>query len=152
MTRRSRFFTGVVFLSPAVFLIWHRFVKAPYSSLLREAVSAVWRGVEPVGVNIPSSIDNVVPFLVLMLATPGVGPGRRMRGLACGIGILLIAHILVAVFTTRWVSNPVPSQLDFFLSLLSSTVMVALPFLIWVVLTWQELKALVVAAPDQKSQ
>lgn len=152
MTRRLRFLVGVIVLSPVVFLLWGSFVRVPYSSLLRETVAALWRQVEPAQVNVPSSVDNTVPLIVLMLATPGIAMGKRIRSLAYGIGILVLAHVLVVLFTTKWVSDPAPTQLDFFLSLLSSTVMVALPFLVWVVLSWQELRALVAAAPDPKPQ
>lgn len=146
MTRRIRFLVSVVLLSPAVFFLWSSLLREHYYSALEEIVGLVWQEVGPANVSIPSSVDNMVPLLVLMLATPAVPVWRRLRGLAYGVGILLVAHILVVIFTTSWVSETAPSQLDFFLSLLASTTMVALPFLIWVVLSWDQVKTLVLRA------
>jgi hypothetical protein len=86
----------------------------------------------------------MVALLVLMFATPGVPIRTRLRNSAYGIGVAVIAHVLVVDFTTKWLSNPAPAQFDFFLSLLSSTGMMALPLLVWLVFCWDKAQVLVI--------
>ena len=152
MSRKVRFLLGVVIFSPLVFLLWQFGLKAGYFTGLRATMCFLQPGLTPGTVAIPESVSNIVPFLVLMLATPMVPVWDRVRKLVWGIGILAGLHLLAVAFTTHWVSHPAPSTAGFFLSLLSSTVMVAAPFVLWLALDWAFLRLLVFGRATPKKR
>jgi len=71
---------------------------------------------------------NFVPFVALLLVTPGLAIGRRLGGLAAGLGIISISHValnLTALMT------PGPS-IPVLAALLSDT----FPFLVWFIVAY----------------
>jgi len=82
-----------------------------------EGVRPVWR----------ERYINYVPFVSLMLLTPGVSWRRRLSGLAIGLVVILFAHIGM-----NWLSFAIRGRGPFprFLAVFSD----ALPFFIWAAL------------------
>ena len=71
---------------------------------------------------------NWVPFVGLMLVTPGLAWRRRAVGLFGGLGLLFVGHL--ALNLTERVHKA--AQLPFVPSLLSD----ALPFVLWILFAW----------------
>ena len=76
---------------------------------------------------------SFVPFIALMLITPGLSWGRRFGGLAAGILFIFLSHVLLAYWA--WVSfernGEVPSSMDdFFPGMLAVD---AFPFVVWAI-------------------
>lgn len=80
-------------------------------------------------------VNNLPPFVILVLATSGLGVLRRLKVLGIGTGILVVCHavfiVLVYVLAERIEQAPVwPVALGKFL--------LTLPFLLWIVLAYWE--------------
>lgn len=132
MGSKLRFFLGIVILSPALFVVWELWAREPYIAFLKRIGSVFFLDIGPEGTVVPVSVSNVVPFLVLMLATPGIPGLRRVKRVCLGVAVLLPFHLASVLFFTHWMRNPAPSSLRMFASLLVSGVMMALPFALWV--------------------
>ena len=76
---------------------------------------------------------SVVPFLVLMLVTPGLAGRRRLGGILLGIPLLFLGHVaLVAVEALA--HGPRRSTADSFSTLLPAALFAdALPFALWAI-------------------
>ena len=77
---------------------------------------------------------NFIPFLGLMLVTPGLGFVRRFVGLAVGMVLIFLSHVLLAYWA--WASferdgQAADSMAQFFPGLLMAD---AFPFIIWAVI------------------
>ena len=68
---------------------------------------------------------NWVPFVGLVLVTPGLALRRRAIGLFAGLGLLFVSHLMLNL-TERW--QPGRS-----LPVVASLISDALPFVIWIV-------------------
>ena len=71
---------------------------------------------------------NWVPFVGLMLVTPGLAWRRRAGGLVAGLALLFVGHL--ALNLTERVHKA--AQLPFVPALVSD----ALPFLLWILFAW----------------
>ena len=76
---------------------------------------------------------NVVPFIALVLATPGLGMKRILRVLATGFAILAAGHIVYLVLIVLFAGNiakasQVPTAV--------AQAFLTLPFLLWIVLAY----------------
>ena len=85
-------------------------------------------------------VANVAPFVALVLATPRLKLGRRLRIIGIGTGLIFISHVATVVI--RLVGRgPVMGRTP-----LSTTIgfaSITLPFLLWIVLAyWGELMAI----------
>jgi len=68
---------------------------------------------------------NIVPFLVLVLLTPRLSPVRRWGGLAAGLGVLFVFHMIFHAIGQAYrgrIPLPVTQLSD------------ALPFVLWLVI------------------
>lgn len=81
---------------------------------------------------------NFVPFVGLVLVTPGLAWKRRFTGLAAGLGALFVGHL--ALNLTERVHRG--GHLPFVPSLVSD----ALPFLLWILVAYPVLSTWFVAA------
>ena len=78
---------------------------------------------------------NFVPFVGLMLVTPGLTLRRRGLGLAAGLGLIFVAHLALNLTELLQPGEHLP----FVPSLISDTA----PFLLWVILAYPALKRFV---------
>lgn len=93
---------------------------------------------------VKSHYMNLVPFLSLILAVPGLGWKKRLFGLAAG-GLLLVAwHVLFTLglnhFQAKWGG---PTREFFRLYIPAVSVNSAVPVIIWALVAWKGVKELV---------
>lgn len=85
-------------------------------------------------------VNNLPPFVILVLATPGLRIGRRIRALSIGSGILAATHVVFVAAAYRYADfaaehAEVPQALGKFL--------LTLPFVLWIALAyWDKAVAL----------
>lgn len=77
---------------------------------------------------------NFIPFIGLMLVTPGLGFRRRFVGLGVGVVLIFLSHVLLAYWA--WASfardgQAADSMAQFFPGLLMAD---AFPFIVWAVI------------------
>jgi|GEM_PF-3233378 len=142
MGRRLTFLLGVLALSVGLFFAWELWVKKPYISFLGAVAGFFLRGGSAGSPVVPVSVSNVVPFLALMLATPGMSAARRLKSTLVGMAIFLVLHLGAVFFYTYWMTHPYPSAAAMLGSLLMSAVQVALPFVVWFVFARTEIRTL----------
>jgi len=87
-----------------------------------------WLGFEGVQTPVRARYINFIPFLALMILTPGLSTRRRLGGTAIGLLILFSMHIAVNL-----TANPVTLRLPRWVSLSLD----AAPFVLWVVIANQ---------------
>jgi hypothetical protein len=85
--------------------------------------------------HIASIVNNLPPFLVLVLASPGIGWRRMTRAIAIGLPVLIAGQVFFVVYAFRFAiqisENPqVPTAFGLFL--------MTLPFMLWIVLVYWE--------------
>ncbi len=85
--------------------------------------------------HIASIVNNLPPFLMLVLASPGIGWRRILKAMAIGLPVLMAGQVLFIVYAFRFAiqisENPeVPTAFGLFL--------MTLPFMLWIVLVYWE--------------
>lgn len=106
-------------------------------------------GVERTLPGLGAVVANIASFTALVLATTGLGVGRRARILATGLAILIGTHVAFILFVFLMESAEI--------SMAIGQLLVTLPFLLWIVLAyWDKLSAYLVdtdqATPGQSPQ
>lgn len=80
---------------------------------------------------VPHRFINYVPFLALMLITPGLSPLRRSLGTLLGCGVIFLGHVAFVAASiaayARWGETPEAVARLFPMLLLCD----ALPFVLW---------------------
>lgn len=87
-------------------------------------------------------VSNLPSFFIVVLATPRLHMGRRIRALAIGLSVLAVGHVvfIVMAFTLTGPADRVSEAVGTFL--------LTLPFLLWLALVyWNELGALINPSP-----
>lgn len=91
-------------------------------------------------------VNNVPPFVLLVLATPGLALKRRVKVLAAGIGILMMTHVGFVTVAFAF-AEAVSDHQELAVAL--GKFLVTLPFILWIVLAyWERLAALLNEEPD----
>ena len=123
--------TALSLLLTALWLAWG---QAAYEAFFAEAARPLLRAL---GVHaLPDSparrrFVSFVPFLVLMLATPGLAWRRRLGGILLGIPLLFLGHVgLVAVEALSHGAHR-PGSDSFSVLLPAALFADALPFALW---------------------
>jgi hypothetical protein len=100
-------------------------------------------------IQISRFMNNISPFIALVLASPGVAFLRRLKILAAGTAILILGQIIFLVsafvFAQRIQEAPqIPTAFGLFL--------MTLPFMLWIVMVyWERLgEYMVDAMPDEE--
>ena len=75
-------------------------------------------------------VNNVAPFLALVLATPGLKALRRLKVASLGTAILVISHVSFIVFAFKMGPSKVGVAIGKFC--------ITLPFILWIVLAYWE--------------
>ena len=78
---------------------------------------------------------NVVPFTALVLVTPGIERSRRFLGLLLGLFALVISHLALNLTSLVQPGPAMPSA--------SSLLSDALPFLVWIIVAFPEIRGLI---------
>jgi hypothetical protein len=81
---------------------------------------------------------NYIPFVGLVLATPGLGISRRLRGLAVGVIVIFVSHLLFNLTATR--------ENGFQLNEATAVLSDALPIVLWALIARDTLVRLGVRA------
>jgi len=103
-----------------------------------------------------TGIYSAVILISAILASPA-SARRKALGVAWGVPVVTAVNIArIAVLVV--IGRDHREYLEFFhgylwqVTIILTVVMVALPFLVWLVLSWEEMRALVVAAPGPTSK
>ena len=120
---------GLIFFGVAGFgtLWWETGGREAYGRLfiwLAERIFGLF-GFDDVLLGARERFINLVPFLALMAATPGLSARRRFGGAAAGVMALFVAH-LVASFMVGW-----RSQVLITFPLAIAVVLDVLPLVLW---------------------
>lgn len=122
---------GFVLVTIALTWFWEEGGRGLYGRFLRNVAPPIYDvfgfGDARVGAFRQRYI-NWIPFVGLMLVTPGLAHSRRAGGLAGGLFLLFVGHL--ALNLTERVHKA--AHLPFVPSLLSD----ALPFLLWILFAW----------------
>jgi hypothetical protein len=120
-----------VVISIGLTWIWHESVRALYGQLFTSVAlklhGALDLGHAPIA-GLRQRYVNFVPFVALLLVTPGLALRRRLTGLCVGIFTISISHLAVNLTALM---TPGPS-IPVLVALLSDT----FPFLIWFIVAF----------------
>jgi hypothetical protein len=121
----------------------------PGSILNTDTTMVLGSGENKYPIHISRFMNNISPFIALVLASPSVAFRRRLKILASGTAILILGQIVFLVsafvFARRIQDAPqIPTAFGLFL--------MTLPFMLWIVLLyWEKLgEYLADAFPDEK--
>jgi hypothetical protein len=116
----------VALTAPLVWL-WRAGGLSAYHALFAPLASAIygWLGCEGIATPARDRYINFVPFLTLMLLTPGLRARRRIGGIALGLALLFALHVAVNATADRDTQR---------LSALASLILDAAPFALWIAL------------------
>ncbi|MBB82656.1 MAG: hypothetical protein CL931_02440 [Deltaproteobacteria bacterium] len=129
--KRALLVLGFVAITIALTFLWEESGRVTYGRFLKAVAPPIYDlfGVGDARVGaFRQRYINWVPFVGLMLVTPGLAWRRRLGGLAGGLVLLFAGHL--ALNLTERVHKA--AQLPFVPSLVSD----ALPFLLWVLFAW----------------
>lgn len=120
-----------VIVTMALTFFWEEFGKLNYGRFLKTVAPTIydWIGFGDARVGaMRQRYINWIPFVGLIVVTPGLLFRRRALGLAAGLLALFAGHLTLNL--TERVDNAI--HLPFVPSLVSD----ALPFLLWIVVAW----------------
>ena len=142
MSERLKFLGKFLLFGTLIFVLFYLFGYSYYYQLIRKIVFAIYRPTVPAGLplNTPISITystrfyNIVPFLALILATPGIKLFKRLKLMGLGLIIIFLVHLLfIAIGHTYSYENP--SLLQIHLTAVWEAIgQVAFPLLLWLIL------------------
>jgi hypothetical protein len=143
-----------VLLSVPLTWAWLEWGRAPYAQLivafkgpLLDALGIAAAGRGPTGTRYLS----FVPFLVLMLITPGLSDRRRTLGTLVGFALIVLSHVVLAVVVDHaYATNRRNSRAiaEMFPAMLAAD---ALPFLVWAVVAGPWLRSAFARKPDSEA-
>ncbi len=122
---------GFVVITIALTWVWEEGGRHFYGRFLKTVAPTIydWIGFGDARVGaMRQRYINWIPFVGLMLVTPGLALRRRAIGLGGGLGLLFVGHL--ALNLTERMHKA--SHLPFVPSLLSD----AVPFLLWILFAW----------------
>ncbi|MFK7898179.1 MAG: hypothetical protein AB8G23_20270 [Myxococcota bacterium] len=122
---------GFAVITVALTWFWTEWGRQAYGQFLRAVAPTIydWIGFGDARVGaFRQRYINFIPFVGLVLVTPGLPAKRRAAGLCLGLFALFVGHLGLNL-TERMQPG---SHLPFVPSLISD----ALPFVLWVVIAW----------------
>lgn len=144
MRRALQIIVAFVIVTIALTWVWEEGGRQLYGRFLKTVVppiyDAIGFGDARVGAMRQRYI-NWIPFVGLMLVTPGLAAKRRTTGLAAGIALLFVGHL--ALNLTQ------PSGTGGRLPIVSSMLSDALPFVLWILFAWPVVSSWFAAALEQ---
>ena len=142
----SSFLIKFVVFSTALYLIWTLIAPAYFSTILK--ITAAYFKLIGIEVSLNPTPDFlyyqgirscIPPFIALVLATPGIKWKKMASLIALGIPILFLFRIILQISYVYLQIPPVSEFYGIFVIFLSGTCRVALPFLLWLSLTYKQL-------------
>lgn len=131
MRRAIAVVLGFLVVTIALTWFWEESGRLLYGRFLRNVAPPIYDAIGFDGARVGAFRQryiNWVPFVGLMVATPGLSWRRRLGGLAGGLFLLFAGHL--ALNLTERVHKA--AQLPFVPSLVSD----ALPFVLWILFAW----------------
>ena len=132
-------------LSVALTALWLAWGESAYQAFFAESARPLLRAL---GVHaLPDSparrrFVSFVPFLVLMLVTPGLAWRRRLGGILLGIPLIFLGHVALVAVEALSPTARRPTS-DSFSTLLPAALFAdALPFLLWALFAADALRGL----------
>lgn len=123
--------------------VWVSWAQEAYTGLLATIAGPVLEIVGVGGVAESPAVKrfvNYVPFLVLMLITPGLSWRRRLVGTAVGLPVLFLGHVGLVAIEGFAQTDSRPTQ-DVFSTVLPAALLAdALPFILWAVVAQRVLR------------
>ena len=136
MGKKSRLALELIALTVPLTWLWVAWGQAAYEAAFAEVAEPLLR---PLGITAVAESPaqkrfvNYVPFLVLMLVTPGLPPARRAGGILLGVPLIFLCHVglvAVEVFShTRYR----PTQDSFSTVFPAAMFADAFPFILWAI-------------------
>ena len=135
--------------STILYLIWIPFAPAYFSAILK--ITAAYFNLVGIEVSLNPTPDFlysqgirscIPPFIALVLATPKIKWKQESFLFALGIPILFFFRVILQISYIYLYIPPPPGEFyALFVIFLSGTCRVALPFLLWISLTYKQLLA-----------
>ena len=145
MPRLLKFFLILIGISLPLFYLWMEWGQTTYQRLVGAVVVPLAKELGEEKLNlfvVKGHLMNVIPFVALILSTPGLGWKRRLLGLTAGLLILFGWHLLFGLvlnhYQTLWGHNRKFYQL--FIPAIS--VNSAVPVILWLAVAWKGVKDL----------
>ena len=131
MKRASLVVLGFIFISIGLTWFWNEWARAGYAQLLNAVAPPIYEligfGDARVGA-LRERYINFVPFVSLLLVTPGLTLRRRTIGLALGLFFIFVCHLALNLTELLQPGRALP--------VVPSIVSDALPFLVWIVVAY----------------
>jgi hypothetical protein len=122
--------------------VWHEWLRALYGSFFAAVAPPIYGAIgfedAPVFAQRLRYI-NFVPFLGLVLVTPGLSLRRRLLGLAAGLVVIFLGHL---VLNLTIAAQPIVSMV------VSDT----FPFFVWIVVAYPALVRFLPRPPDRDDE
>ena len=122
---------GFVAISIVLTWVWSEWVRDGYAQLFAAVAGPVYRALgfdsAPILARRLRYI-NFVPFLALVLVTPGIGLRRRAIGTVAGVFVIFFAHLALNLTALL---QPGPA-----LPVVSILISDAFPFFVWIVVAY----------------
>lgn len=123
--------------------IWNEWVRVSYADFLTAVAPSIYEliGFEHARVGaLRQRYINFVPFVSLLLVTPGLTLRRRTIGLALGLFSIFVSHLALNLTELLQPGNSLP--------IVPSVISDAFPFLVWIVVAYPTLKKFLPVAND----
>ena len=145
--RYSSFLIKFLLLSTLLYLLWIPFASVYFLAILKITVAYF----ELIGIEVsinpaPDYLYSegirscIPPFIALILATPGIKRKRMSFLITLGVPILFFFRVILQISYVYLHIPPPPGEFyQIFVFFLSGTCRVALPFLLWISLTYRQL-------------
>lgn len=151
MKRALMIVASFVVVTLALTFFWEEVGRLNYGRFLKTVAPTLydWIGVGDARVGaLRQRYINWIPFVGLVLVTPGLRMRRRALGLAGGLLALFVGHLTLNLTERVYKA----SHLPFVPSIVSD----ALPFLLWIIVAWptvsQWFAATLVTVPDSNDK
>jgi hypothetical protein len=128
------FFLSLVVISVVLTWFWFNGLQVRYALLFGPAAKFMFRqlGIHKSGLKLViEHFTNIIPFIALCVALPGVKIKKRLTRLAIGLGILIVVHFIMIIFVSAIYSthSGSPTAYKYIFPIL--TINDALPLIIW---------------------
>ena len=145
MTKKP-FLLAVEFVALSVPLtwLWIEWGREAYPQLFLKVVTPILPSVRPS--HLPDRFVNYVPFLLLMVITPGMGLVRRVVGTAAGFALIFLTHVAFTWFAIAIDRYPELASRPFRSIFPAFILLDAFPIALWAILAADFLRELMSGA------
>lgn len=122
---------GFVAISIALTWIWDGWMRVQYAHLLNAVAPPIYEFLGFGGARMAGLREryiNFVPFVSLVVVTPGITPRRRTLGIAFGVVVIFVAHLALNLTALLQPGQSLP--------IVASLISDSFPFLLWLVVAY----------------